>query len=571
MSTEPRMHSRAVVRVVFILLTASIVVVTVLSDLFIPWHPYAAFDFSANRSGEVTWAGVNAQHAGLRAGDRIDVAGLPPAQRVKFFAAPSYILADAGQTMRLPLESGRAVTVTAQTRARTLGDNVTDVVECLALLLYIVIAAALVLLRPSPVTWAFYGFSYSFCNDGVTLYQHLPFAAVFALVLYGNLALAISPSAFVSFAMRFPDIPLRRTALIAERALLFGVAPILAASYFIASSAFVFAAALLPGWLSAIVQSTAYAVFAAGIVVLVARYVTADREIRSRLQWIVAAFSIAYVPNLVVGGTEFNLGVALPVVFANLTIAWTVIAPIALAYTVLRHRLFDIRFVFSRALVYAVVTSIVVAALALVDWIFARWLAESRFALMAELALALLMGFALTTLHRRTEHAVNAVVFRAQAVALAALRRFAREVDLIADPNRLISDTFDVLRARLETEYAAVYTLDGSAFVLATPTESYDLPLLLSGDDLAVLRLRRWSEPFECDEPRHPLRGALLLPMTVRGQLVGFVACGPKRDRTHYLPDEVDALSTLAHRTGSAHAWLTLREPVRSPLTQIPS
>ncbi len=565
------MQSRAIIRAAFILFTASVVVATVLSDLFIPWHPYAAFDFSASRSGEVTWAGGNAQHAGLRAGDRIDVARLTPAQRVKFFAAPGYILADAGQAMQLPVEPGRTVTVTAQTRPRTLADNVTDVIECLALLLYIVIAAALVLLRPSPVTWAFYGFSYSFCNDGVTLYRHLPFAAVFALVLYGNLASAISPSAFVSFAMRFPDIRLRRTSATAERILLFGVTPALAVFGVAASTAFVFAAALLPRWISGIQQSIGYSVFAAGMAVLVARYVTADREIRSRLHWIVVAFSVAYAPNLVGGAIEFNLGIALPVVFANLAIAWTVIAPVALAYTVLRHRLFDIRFVFSRALVYAVITSIAVAALALVDWVFAKWLAESRFAVMAELGLALLMGFALTTLHRRIEHAVNAVVFRAQAAALAALRRFAREVDLIADPNRLILDTFDALHARLETEYAAVYTLEGSSFVLATPAEGYDLPLLLSSDDLAVLRLRRWSEPFECDEPKHPFRGALLLPMTVRGQLVGFLACGPKRDRTHYLPDEVDALSTLAHRTGSAYAWLTLREAAPPVLTQIPS
>ena len=79
--------------------------------------------------------------------------------------------------------------------------------------------------------------------------------------------------------------------------------------------------------------------------------------------------------------------------------------------------------------------------------------------------------------------------------------------------------------------------------------------------------MRRWSEPFECDEPHHPLRAALLLPMTARTQLVGFIVCGPKRDRTHYLPEEVETLGALAHRTGAAYGWLTLRagEPATLP------
>ncbi|HTU81732.1 MAG TPA: hypothetical protein VMF61_06360 [Candidatus Acidoferrales bacterium] len=555
-------HVRAVVRVAFILLTASVAVVTSLSDLLIPWQPYAAFGFSANRSGDVTWAGQAAQGAGLHAGDRIDFAGLTPAERLKFAAAPGYMLAPVGTTMRLPLESGQSVTVTARMRPRTLADNVTDVIECLALLLYIVVAAGLVLLRPSPVTWAFYAFSYSFCNNGVTLYERLPFAAVLTLLVYGTLTTALSSAAFMSFALRFPDVRLRGPAAIVERGLLFVVAPLLGAFFVATEVAFVFAATLVPAWAGLAAQLVGYAVFGAGIVVLLARYAFADREIRSRLQWIVAAFSVAYAPNLLGGAVEFDLGISLPVVVANLAIAWTAIAPLALAYTVLRHRLFDIRFVFSRALVYATVTSIAVAVLALVDWIFAKWLEESRFALLAELALALLAGFALTTIHRRVERAINAVIFRAQAAAFAALRRFAREVDLIADPNRLIRHTFEVLRARVEAEYAAIYTADGSSLVRATPLEeAYDLPPLLANDDLVVLRLRRWSEPFECDEPKHPLRGALLLPMTARAQLVGFLACGPKRDRTHYLPAEVEALSTLAHRTGSAYAWLTLRDP----------
>jgi hypothetical protein len=229
---------------------------------------------------------------------------------------------------------------------------------------------------------------------------------------------------------------------------------------------------------------------------------------------------------------------------------------------VLKHRLFDIRFVVSRALMYAVLMGIVVGALALIDWAFGRWLAESRFALTGELVLALLVGVALTALHRKIESFIDGVVFRAQKAALEALRRFAQEVDLIADPKRLLEQTHEALQSRLESEYVAIYAEEGSSYALATPV-SKAVPERLAADDFAVLRLRRWHEAYESDDPRHALRGALLTPMTVRGDLVGFIVCGPKHDRTHYLPEEYDTLTMLTHRVGNAFAWLTLR-PVGS-------
>ncbi len=120
----------------------------------------------------------------------------------------------------------------------------------------------------------------------------------------------------------------------------------------------------------------------------------------------------------------------------------------------------------------------------------------------------------------------------------------------------MLSQTHEALTARLESDYVAIYTTDGSSYARAIPGIEA-IPALLAGDDFAVLRLRRWHETFECDEPRHPFRGALLLPMTARGQLIGFIACGPKRDHTHYLPEEVETLTTLTHRVGSAFALLT--------------
>jgi len=40
-----------------------------------------------------------------------------------------------------------------------------------------------------------------------------------------------------------------------------------------------------------------------------------------------------------------------------------------------------------------------------------------------------------------------------------------------------------------------------------------------------------------------------------------MIACGPKRERTHYLGEEVDALALVAHRAGTAYELLVREGP----------
>lgn len=548
------MQSRVLVRTAFIVLLTAIAAVTNGADILLPWHHFSTFGFSATLDGRVTYANPAAQRAGLHEGDQIDKRKINWADRLRVS-----FLSEAPENTRLafPLRSGRTVVLTSAQTPRSFADNVTDVLGVLALLLYIIVAALLVLLRPMPATWAFYLFSYTFCFQGTLAFEYSSGPMLAALSALNVGSIAVSPYALIVFALRFPSEHPKGTARLTERALVFGIAPLhILFALAILTMELATGVVLMSGIRA--LNTIGTALFGVGVVALLARYAGADSETRNRLQWIVAAFTLAFVPNLIVLFMTRQLGVFPPVWIINLTQVWEIIAPLAVAYTVLRHRLFDIRFVMSRALLYGIITSLTVGALALVDWGFGRWLAESRFALAGELVLALLIGIGITQVHKRIEETLNRVIFRAQTLALEALRRFGQEVDLIADPKRLLAQTFEALHSRVECEYVGIYTSEGASFALATPAHEHQ-PALLANDDFAVLRLRRWGEPFECDEPHHPLRGALLVPMTARTQLVGFVVCGPKRDRTHYLPEEIETLSALAHRTASAYAWLTMR------------
>lgn len=552
------MQGSDTVRIAFIAFFTSIVMIVVAPDLALPWHPWSWYGFQADPSGNVTRVDPLASQSGLHVGDRFDIRRLALQDRPPFDIWPHRLIAPEGAVLHAPLSSGRTVTLVSHVYARSAIENVTDVLEVLSVLLYALIAASLVLLRPMPATWAFYAFSYSFWIASRGLFsEYAPFLlpAVDGLVVIAG---AIAPIAFVAFALRFPSAQPKGAGNTFERILLYVIAPLFVLWSFGAYALYLGFAVAQPQWAANLFQVLAASIFGVGIAILLARYLLAENETRNRLQWVVTAFAVAFLPWLALQTFFTVFSVFPPLWLFNIGGSASLIAALALAYTVLKHRLFDIRLVVSRALIYGILTSLVVAVLALADWALGKWLEQSRFAFVAEVALALLIGFSLTTIHRRIEEALNGVIFRAQTLALQALRRFAQETDLISDPQRLLLKTYEALRTRLESTYAAIYTADGASFVLATPNANATPPLF-PGDDFAVLRLRRWSESFECDEPDHPLRGGLLVPMTARTLLVGFIAVGPKRDRTHYLPEEIDTLSTLAHRTASSYAWLTLR------------
>lgn len=522
------------------------------SDLMLPWHPYATFGFRMDARCEVVSVYLDSARS-LHVGDAVDVARLSPEDRLALGDNGMHVV-QPGRVIHLTLRSGRDVTVTAQTTRRRGVDNISDIIEVLAMLAYLLLAAALALLRPTPATWAFYVFSYTFCTFSATP-NTWPFAVGMPAFALFSLARAVSPGAFVAFALRFPAASPRGGWKIVERAALFVVTPCLVASS-VRAFAYIFTGSPASAWVQATAQFLSIGAYAAGVLALIARYGSATAEERNRLRWVVSGFAVAFLPFLALT-FAWNQGLLFPdAVTINLCQACAIFAPAALAYTVLKHRLFDIRLVVSRALMYTAMTSLVIGSLALVDWAFGKWLEQSRLATIAELALTLFLGAAMAVLHRHIERILNHVIFRAQTLALAGLRRFAQETDLIADPQRLICQTYDALHSRLEAEYVAIYTAEGSCYALTTPRQP-ELPQMLPADDFAVLRVRRWGEAFTCDEPSHPLRNALFVPMTARTRVVGFVVCGPKSDRTHYLPEEVETLSTLSHHVASSYLWLT--------------
>lgn len=330
---------------------------------------------------------------------------------------------------------------------------------------------------------------------------------------------------------------------------------------------------LWPDWLHTFCLATAYALFIAGAL---DGMLHAGAAHRVQVRWAGTAIVVSSLPQL--GRLLYHLLSGNPnsLPFDNWITLIADIPLLAIVYAVLRHRLVDIGVIVSRAAIFTGVSLSIVSLFVIAEWAGGKmlegWLGESARqgaagqALLAGLALAL--GLSTRSIHAFVERHLNRIFFAKRAKANAELRRFASETDVITETQSLFELAYEAIEANSEGSYTALYVLDNGSYRAVHTSE--ELPQALAINDSAVVRLRRWSEPFEMDRGAHPLAEALLLPMSVRGSLLGIVCCGPKRERTRYLAEEVDILALVAHRIGTAYEFLSRdRAPVRAALVPV--
>jgi hypothetical protein len=228
------------------------------------------------------------------------------------------------------------------------------------------------------------------------------------------------------------------------------------------------------------------------------------------------------------------------------------IIPLGLTYAALSRRMFDVGFVLNRAAVVAGVSVIVVGAFVVLEWALGRWFenASHTTSLALNVGLALALGISLRYIHRLVDRFVDRVMFRKRHEDESALRRFAHEASFISDHSTLLERAAQTVKEHTSADNAAILIRDrATSYTFATDGRRE----LVSQDDPGIVALRAWHKPVDLHEVKDSaLHGEFAFPMISRGELVGALICGPKRDGEAYAPDESDALLALAHGVGSA-------------------
>lgn len=486
--------------------------------------------------------GHAADTAGLRSGDLIDIRASAPVERFWLFGQPL---------------TGRAVTILVRRDAQQL--RVTLLPQSVARnrlylltpiwlgFVWIALFAAIIAWRRSDdpqmralcLLLVSYGLWESTNQHYISSQSAWILASAAAVNVLGALAVAFWAACAGTFAQ-----PLSRTRLVSQRVCYVLVAAFVAVGFVrivgiltlqVDPMAFSSTASAIPFILACL----------AGVACTILALGATEGAERQRAIW-----SLVPAGILIFAGFSAE---SLQGVVTSYEVAWTsfyvisalnITTPIVLTYVALNRRLLDIGFVLNRAAVFTIVSTLLIGAFVLVEWIANEWLsANHTTSAVVGMLVALALGFSVSYVHKYTDRFVDRVLFYKRYEAEAMLRRFAHEAGFITNRDKLLERALSTVRSSTGAD-ASILALDGDR---STVDEN----------DSALIALRAWHKPIDLELfPDSALRGQFAFPMVARGELVGALICGTKTDNEVYAPDESEALQRVADGVGSALSLL---------------
>lgn len=390
-----------------------------------------------------------------------------------------------------------------------------------------------------------------------------PYAQYFEITHVGVLHYA-GVIGLLVFALRFLQEPISGWRLWAERALPFAfVAFVGVQTLYIVNTYFLGRPAEMIGR-----TGIALAALSALVVVfaLIDTYTHRQGAERQRIRWVVLGFAIALIANLAEQIAFIDATNAPFAVLSGLSLL-NVMAPIAVAYAIVKHRVIDVSFVVSRALVYGMLTSLLVGAFALIDWLFIEKLKLARLGVVAEMGVAVAGAFWFNGLHKRVNSFIDAIFFRQRHKAERQLARDAAALPfsttteavahaLVAEPVRALSLASAALFRRGQAGSYVRETSEGWSEIDISKLDREDdhlMALLQAENGPISLYDHPWRTQGVPSGPAHPV---LALPIIVRRELAAIVFYGSHIHGESLDPDEIKAIAGLAPGAAAAYDHL---------------
>ncbi|MFN2450438.1 MAG: hypothetical protein ABR508_11735 [Candidatus Baltobacteraceae bacterium] len=277
---------------------------------------------------------------------------------------------------------------------------------------------------------------------------------------------------------------------------------------------------------------------------------------RQRLRWIGGSFFLGFSGPMLLPGATLLMGSSYTVIDQVLFSATFYVLAAGLTYAVLKRRVVDVAFVLNRALVFSVVSGIVVACFIALEWLAGALLVNlSRpTSFIIEGGIAIVIGFSLRPIHDRTDHFIDRVFFAKRHAAEKALRHLATEVNFIRDRESLLARVQRDLTAYLETTAVCIYYRSDVQSDFALLCSTSDAAEFVDADDDAAVGMAVEEVPIELHTRVTNIAGELAVPMAVRKALMGILVVGHKRSGEAFAPDEIESLRFLAGYLATALA-----------------
>jgi len=418
---------------------------------------------------------------------------------------------------------------------------------------FLAMGCALVVLRPGLMTWLFWGYCLGNSPYGVSasVLWTWPSQTFAAMSIFSVVVTTLGFPCLLLFALFIPNdrLPVgwRRFAFWLTCVVMAGAATWLLYNAFHAATLY----SLLRDPARTVFQATmTYAI----VLVTLLRLATMQRDERARVSWV--GFGI-------IAGAIFDqirFGGANGLITSGIL---AVVMPLSLAYAILWRHVIDVRFVISRAVVYAVVTSLLIVVIGFVDWATSAYLSQLRLALAIDAAVTIGLVLALHRISGIVENGVDFLIYRQKHEAERYLKRLARTLlrarrDETID-HALVQDPYD----KLDLTLAALFRRVGGSFVVSCAAgwrrstvlhfeQEHDLIRFLSTErrllDVKDLHRRVAAELNEAG-----VGPAVAVPILEGDELSGFTIYGLHRDGTKLDPDEREVLEALCDSAAQAY------------------
>jgi hypothetical protein len=288
------------------------------------------------------------------------------------------------------------------------------------------------------------------------------------------------------------------------------------------------------------------------IVMLFVGYGPAPAAERLRLRWMLVS-GVAWTASILLQNTPF-----LGIVVSNVVVQFLqVLALLGFLYAVLKLRVVDISVVIDRALVYGLVTALVVGVIAAVNSLALRETLTPNASLALQVIVPLALGIVLSRVRVYADLLVERVFFRSKYLAESALRKFALHAAYMEEASKLLDATMREIRMHLGTPAVAIYSAEPAGYDRIQQAGDIAFPRRLDADDPALVAMRAEKTAVDLTYPTSELgEDGCAFPILVPGNLRGVIVC-INRPGEHYANYEKTLLTDVAQAVGAA--WSILR------------
>lgn len=303
------------------------------------------------------------------------------------------------------------------------------------------------------------------------------------------------------------------------------------------------------------------------VLLVVVRLFNMERSERARFGWAAFAIIFGVVANdlrNVLSTSQSQTIESISVFAADLTI----LMPLTLTYAILKRHVIDVRFVISKTVVYAALTTVIVGVIGAVDWLTSAYLSQARIAMAIDAAVTIGLAFVLHRAYGWVERAVDFLLFQRKHRAETYLNRLAKTLLRSEREETIDRAVVHAPFEKLDLAMAALFRAQNGSFVVscAAGWDFITAPAIDAEHEL-VRFLMTERQRLEIKELRahvseHFQSGgsapALAIPIFQGDELTAFAVYGVHRDGTKLDPDEVETLEHLCELAAQGYVRIEL-------------